>query len=326
MEKSWDVFTEMHRTLYLDMVHTDMRGMAFEAKALNAEKTENQQDVFTHLLQVLKKTKPDIPRTRRGRKTVPYEGISGVKTMGLIFTAKEIGADWEDEKMLRRRTELAKKIHAKFEILGYDFVALGRIHFTGFACVMQLLIKEGMLEEALSIFVEGIGQNRKTMDFNHKNACAVHAMDAAVKRRNPGEALKICRILDEHIIHRDDKEKKRSIKEIRRRWEEEGEEKGEKKSYGFVNDGGCYEGREKNEKEIVNPRFLFNAFTLAMECKDRRVALELCDSMDKNLRMKNERKLRQKMRERAEMLEVQEEKEGLFIIETRRKEERGGFL
>ena len=48
---------------------------------------------------------------------------------------------------------------SQFEQLNYDFHALGRIHFTGFVCLMQLLLKDGMLEEVVRLFLVGIGKN-----------------------------------------------------------------------------------------------------------------------------------------------------------------------
>ncbi|GMH52251.1 hypothetical protein TrRE_jg6205, partial [Triparma retinervis] len=334
IEDAWEVFEEMHRNLYLDMVT-----MGFgeeedpEVSYMNQNKTENQQDVFTHLLQMLKNNKPRIPFVKRGRKKVVYKGVSDIEAMGLIYTAKEKHVEWEDQEMLRRRTDLAVKLFNKFETLNYDFVALGRIHFTGFVCMMQLFMKAGKHAEVVQLFLQCIGRNRKTMDFNHKNSCAVHAMDAATIRRNPAEAREIIRVLDEHTIHRNEVEKRASIEKLSKKWDgeeeeeevEKEEEEEEEEWYGQGMDD-HYQGEDygfdENVREIVNPRFLFNGYALAMECGDRQVALEVCDVMDANLRLVKAEDMRRKMRLRAEELKaaVEEEEE-----EEEEKWEGGGM-
>ncbi|GMI45323.1 hypothetical protein TrCOL_g13332 [Triparma columacea] len=334
LEGAWDLFLEMHRNLYLDMLTMGFGEDDDPSVAeMNHSKTENQQDVFTHLLQMLKNNKPRIPVIWKGRRRETYKGVSNVDALGLIYTAKEKDVEWEDQEMLRRRTKLAVKLFKKFEELHYDFLALGRIHFTGFVCMMQLLMKAGLHSAVVRLFLEGIGHNRKTMDFNHKNSCAVHAMDAATVRRNPGEALRIIMVLDEHTIHRNEEEKRYSIQKLTETWEEGGrgrggswgerdsseeeeegkpsEEEGEAEEwygaadhdsssgdYGFLADR-----REGSDvREIVNPRFLFNGYALAMECGDGDTAVEICDVMDRNLRLVGAEDIRRRMRRRAEEL------------------------
>mmetsp|Transcript_1935 Transcript_1935/g.3876 ORF Transcript_1935/g.3876 Transcript_1935/m.3876 type:complete len:804 (-) Transcript_1935:16-2427(-) len=343
IEKSWEIFEEMHQELYMDMMN---KGLASKSKEVNSwesdsavatlddlremnfMKTENQQDCFVNILQMLKNTKPRLPQVvKRGRNSSPNVGISNVEHRGMIFTAKEDRAEWEDQNTLELRIELAKQIFRKFEQLNYDFHALGRIHFTGFVCLMQLLLKDGMLEEVVRLFLVGIGKNRKTMNFNQKNFCAVHAMDAAMQRKNPEEALEVIRVLDDHFLHKNEIERKRSIKELRDRWDKRDDEasRGDHDGVGgdefvgeidkFANKG-KFKGNEDESfgfetesgivKEIVNPRFLFNGYSLAISCQNRQVALEICNIMDNNLRLKKEEKLRSSMRARAEELKEKE--------------------
>ena len=342
-EKAWEMFQESHDEIYTEMKDLDRRGDDYGKETMNDEKTHCQQDSITCLLQLLKQTKPrirfDHPAFAKGGRA---SDVFGISQRGLIFTT-----DDEDPIMLERRTALAKKLYDRFELLNFDYFALGKVHFTGVSCMAQLLMKSGNLEDVISLYIDYVARHRKTMQYHQKSTIAIHAMEAAVKLADVHRCLEIIKELTNHKIHPFEEEKIEATRQIDNKYGGgndrgihkdngsdiygddtdgyggyggygdygEGQDYYSQSAEGYNDDGyGDYGDRYGNDyddyeaKEHINPKFLLEGFKLAVAQRQKTVADEILMIMESSMRFSKSKVFLNSLRKQKDAIVLEHEK------------------